>query len=202
MAVLEALARGTYGHHNVLLALRVNHQNLLFVDLEQLVFLHKHVNDLFGFRQISDRFRCLNHDITRFGAQNNIRQNSNRVLVRLDAHVDFSFLVVRQTTLRHCVSVFLLLGSDDHFLNIWLLKQEFCATDANDLVVASLIIDELIKSLKTKEGSLAILCVLQQWHNKHPEEDFDDARVLFRYENSRCTKISNRSAHKKNLGCI
>ena len=44
--------------------------------------------------------------------------------------------------------------------------------------MAALICDQLVEGLETEVGLLAILAVLEQWHDKGPEQDLDYARVF------------------------
>lgn len=130
--------------------MRVNSQNLCFVDFKQLILIHQHVYHFFCTRQISQSFRSLKHYVAWLNLQYNTCQNTDRVLPRLNKGVHFLhvFVVDRvfgRELLDGTARIFVLNRPFDHFLYIFALLEMRSLADANDLVVTTLICDELIE---------------------------------------------------------
>ena len=99
LPVFRLTAGRANGHHDVLLTVRVDRANLLIVDLEQFILLHKHVDDLLSARQVTNRLGSLYHDVARLSPQYDVRQYAYWVLLLLDAHAHFVEMLLSDQSL-------------------------------------------------------------------------------------------------------
>ena len=159
------LAGSADGHHNILLADRVYNRSLLFIDQEQLVLFHKHIDDCGRPRQVADRLGGLNHDVPRLLIHNDLGKNADWVLLTLNIRIHLLHVVVGDRAIGGCapgrfrtaaiVSVTLSSclagdGSTDHLGDVFLLVEQIGSADSDNLFMAALVHDQLVQRLQAK----------------------------------------------------
>ena len=181
------------------MALRVYHPRFFFVNLQQLVFLHEHVNYDCCFGQVADSLGSLNHDVTWLCPQNNLGKDAHRVLPRfyVEVHlllVFFGDLELLRANLRHAVESLALHGALNHFADRFFILEQLCLAYTDDLLVAAFVRDQLVQRLEAEQRCLVVLRVLQQWHYQGPKEHLDNALMLLG-----CSPT--RDSYKRKLMC-
>ena len=146
--------------------MRVNHKNLLLVNSQQFILLHQHVHNFFRSGQISDRLSGFIHDIAGLYHQDNLRKNAHRVLTGLDigAHLFHILLVLTLNRFNYSLVFVICNGTLDHILHVFLVVEKLGASDANDLIMAAIILNKLVQGLEPEERCLVVLSYLAVLH--------------------------------------
>ena len=74
-------------------------------------------------------------------------------------------------------------------------------TDAYDVDVAIVVVDQLVQGLQAEQRLLLVVLVLEQWHNHGPEEHLDDPLMFLGYNSNSKSAIKESNSGSGCAAC-